>query len=192
MSDYSDDYDDENEDAPADGPKALRDQLKKKAASEKALQKELADLKTALAEASKVSRAASLKDVLTAAGGDAAAKLVRFYPADAETTAEAVKTWLTENQDVFNLSGTTTNSQQTQADSTDSTTEGQTVDPAVQAYLDARERAADLERDSVTVPGDEQLVAEMHRLASEAKTMQDLSDGLRKLGAPVANTGYRR
>lgn len=191
MSDYSDEYDDETDEVQADGPKALRDQLKKKAASEKALQKELADLKAALAEASKASRAASLKDVLTAAGGDAAAKLARFYPADAEPTADAVKSWLDENKDVFNLS-VSTDTQQSQGDSETATTAGQPLDPAVQAYLDARERAADLERDKVTVPGDEQLVAEMQRVASEAKNMQELTEGLRKLGAPVSNTGYRR
>lgn len=187
MSEYSEeDYDDEGTEA--NGPKALRDQLKKESAARKTAVKELEDLKTQFAEISKANRTTSLKEALKAAGGDAATKIAAFYPADSEVTADAVASWLTEHKDVFNL-GTTT------APAEDEATDEASVDlpPAVKAYLEAQKRTAALENERTESPGGEDVqLAAIHEVGKNAKSMQELADGLAAMGAPVAPTGYRR
>lgn len=55
-----------------------------------------------LGEYSKKARASSLADVLKEKGLDNP-KITKLYPADAETTPEAVDAWLTEFGDVFGI-----------------------------------------------------------------------------------------
>lgn len=188
MSEYNDeDYDDEGTEA--NGPKALRDALAKSRKSEKDALKRLADLETKQAEYDKVSRATTLKEALTAAGGTSAAKVAAFYPADSEVTADAVKSWLEEHKDVFNLTAKPADPEQAQESGEP---EEAPNSPAVQAYLDAQARVNALESDRVATPGNEEaLLAAMAELEKNAKSMEELHDGLGKLGAPVARGGYR-
>lgn len=185
MSEYSDeDYNDE-ETAEATGPKALRDALKKERKEKTDALKRLADLETKFAEADKANRATLLKEALTAAGGPAASKIAAFYPADSEVTADAVKSWLDQNKDVFNLTPATES-----GDETKETKEP--LDPAVQAYIDSQARTGELESERLESPGEEQLVSEIRKVARNAKSMQEIAEGYAKLGGPVTNSGYRR
>lgn len=58
----------------------------------------------ALSSYSKKERASSLADVLKAKGLDNP-KVTKLYPADAETTPEAVDAWLTEFGELFGIAG---------------------------------------------------------------------------------------
>lgn len=183
MSEYDDDLDDDNTDAD-NGPAGLRKALKAEKAARAARDKELTELKAQFAELSKASRSTSLEKALVAVGGSAASKIAKFYPSDAEVTPESVKSWLDENKDTFNLG-------EVAATSTEAAVREE-IDPAVQAYLDARERTAELETDAVETPGDEKLIAAVMEASRNAKTMTDYTDAIKALGAPVANTGYRK
>lgn len=74
--------------------KDLRKQLKAKDAEAKTMAEELSKLKAA-------ERKRSLAEVLKSKGVNE--KVAAFYPVDAETTAEAVAAWVTENSDVFGV-----------------------------------------------------------------------------------------
>jgi hypothetical protein len=185
MSEYSDEYDDENEGQQGDGPAGLRKAQKEAVARAKAAEKELADLRAQFAEISKKSRASDLASTLTAAGGAAAARVAKFYPADADVTEDAVKSWLDENKDTFNL-GAPAAQQGEQEQSASQIT------PEVQAYLDATERANVLDQEQVDVPAEAARIAQIQQLGRNAKSMQELSEGMAELGVPVAPSGYRR
>jgi hypothetical protein len=85
MSEYSDEFDDENEGAQGDGPAGLRKALKEERARAKKLADDLKAIQEKLAEADKANRATVLKEALTAVGGDAAAKIAKFYPSDSRS-----------------------------------------------------------------------------------------------------------
>lgn len=188
MSEYSDDDYDNEDDVPTDGPKALRDALAKEKKEKRDALKRLADLEAKFAEADKQNRATVLKESLTAAGGSAAAKVASFYPSDAEVTADAVKSWLEANKDVFNLGQAPAAEMQEEQDGEETSQ----LSPETRAYLEAQQRVADLEQDAVENPGDEAKLAEIDRIAASAKSMQELMDGYRKAGVPTTNSGYRR
>jgi len=90
--DYDDDYEDEVQDSA--GPANLRKALKKAEKDRKALEEQLASVKSNLRER-------SVKDVLETKGVNA--KIAKFIPSDADTP-EQIAAWLDENADVFGFS----------------------------------------------------------------------------------------
>lgn len=78
--------------------KDLRRQLKEQAKRDAEREKQLTELTNR-------DRQRTLTEALTAKG--VSPKLARFYPADAETTDEAIAGWLTENADAFGAAATT-------------------------------------------------------------------------------------
>lgn len=187
MSEYSDeDYEDEGTEA--QGPKALRDALAKSKKAEKDALKRLADLEAKQAEYDKANRATMLKEALKAAGGDAATKVAAFFPSDTEVTADAVKSWLDENKDVFNLGAKAQEAEGEPAGEE----QREPVPPAVQEWLDAQKRGDALEGDRVAAPqGETKLLAAIDEAYKNAKNPTEYIQAIEKLGAPVANSGYR-
>jgi len=100
--DYDDDYEEEVQDSA--GPANLRKALKKAEKDRKALEEQLASVKSNLRER-------SVKDVLETKGVNA--KIAKFIPADADTP-EQIAAWLDENADVFGFSTTTAQSEPTE------------------------------------------------------------------------------
>jgi hypothetical protein len=93
----SNEWDDGTEENPAElegteGIANLRKAYERKAKQEKELRDKLAALESR-------ERERTLSDVLSAHGANA--KLAKFYPANGESTPEAVEAWLTENAEVF-------------------------------------------------------------------------------------------
>lgn len=187
MSEYDDEgyEDEESGEANSSGPKALRDQLKKVQKERTDALKRLSELEAKFAEADKVNRATSLKEALTAAGGSAAAKVAAFYPTEAEVTADAVKSWLDEYKDVFNL----TTAQEAGSEPAPVATP---TDPAQQDFFAAQQRADSLETERVESPGEERQRAFLNELGANAKTFDEVIKGLKDAGVPVAKSGYVR
>lgn len=95
---YDDDYDYEDTSSDSSGPANLRKALKKAEKERKALEEQLAAVKTNLRER-------SVRDVLETKGVNS--KIAKFIPSDIEAP-EQIAAWLDENADVF---GFTTNEQ---------------------------------------------------------------------------------
>lgn len=188
MSEYSEDgYDDEETEAA--GPKALRDAHNKAKAEAKRLTKELADLQEKFGEISKANRAASLADNLTAAGVKDAVKVAKLYPSDAEATPEAITEWLKDYGDVLNIQSKTEPAETQEQSST--TTQPGAVDPAVAAYLASQQKTRELEQNKADAPtNDEAIQGALDAIYKNAKSPEDLSEGLRQLGVKVTG-GYR-
>lgn len=92
-------YDDDFDEQPS-GPKALRDARDAAVKKAEELQAELEKRDKTIAELSGKVKSSSLRDALQDAGVDP--KYARFADRDGiEPTAEAVKTWVEENRDVY-------------------------------------------------------------------------------------------
>jgi len=95
---YDDDYDYEEDNSDSSGPANLRKALKKAEKERKALEEQLAAVRTDLRER-------SVRDVLETKGVNS--KIAKFIPSDIQAP-EQIAAWLDENADVF---GFTTNEQ---------------------------------------------------------------------------------
>lgn len=106
MSDSDTTFDDSNveEDVKAsEGWRNLR-------ASHTKLAKELADARAALDKATTAQRTTTLTDLLKAKG--ISEKAAKYYPADADATAESVDKWLDEDGDLFAVAPAGSNGEQ--------------------------------------------------------------------------------
>jgi hypothetical protein len=187
VSDYSDEgYDNEGDEA--NGPKALRDALKKERKEKTDALKRLTDLEAKLVEYDKASRATTLSEALKTAGVKDAAKVAKLYPSGSEATAEAVAQWVAEYKDVLNIS-TAPEAQETEESTA---AEAAPLDPVVQHYLDTQARGRSLETERTEGPlTDERLATAFAEIEKNAKTPEEITAGLRALGATVRG-GYDR
>jgi hypothetical protein len=190
VSDYSDEgYDDEGNEA--NGPKALRDALKKERKEKTDALKRLTDLEAKLTEYDKASRATTLNEALKTAGVKDAAKVAKLYPSGDETTAEAVAKWVAEYKDVLNIS-TAPEGKEPLDEESGGDRKDAPLDPAVQHYLEVQGRGRELETERTEGPmTDERLATAFAEIEKNAKTPEEITAGLRALGATVRG-GYDR
>lgn len=134
MGDFGYEYDDDEQDERGDGPADLRKAHRAATKELKALKASLAEKDEKIAALSKRVRSIDIVDLLPKGVSPKVAKLI---PENVEPTAEAVKAWLDEYGDVFNIKvdETAATADSTSDDDTDDGDGTPQIDPAVAAVL---------------------------------------------------------
>lgn len=179
--DFESDEDGNDGHQQSDGPAALRQAYKELQKRYKALEAEVKPLRTQ-------SRKTSVADLLGKAQVKNAAKVASLYPSDAEATEDAVKTWVAEFADVFNI--------QTES-AGDGTSDGSVAEGSEQQIdqplgytpedVAALQQVAQASQGSAPTPG--KIAAQMAEVQA-AKTPAELAAVMAKYGAgTIQGTG---
>lgn len=136
MGDFGYEFDDDEQDERGDGPADLRKAHKAATRKIKELESKIAELTETNGKLSKRVRHLDVADLLPKGVSPKVAKLI---PDSVELTAEAVKAWLDEYGDVFNIKADET-TEQARVDDSDSTDDDTSGDPTEQ--IDDATRAA--------------------------------------------------